>query len=118
MAEIEHAEQERQARIQILENKRSLFIQTMIQEMAEKRERANMLDEIIANANSHRFEAWTRSWLRGNHDIRKTCIAKNGLTKLLEKEKNRAPTEKIKELEEHLKQRKLEQIKEYHEELG
>lgn len=59
--------------------------------MAEKRERANMLDEIIANANSHRFEAWTRSWLRGNHDIRMTCIAKNGLTEMLEKEKRTEP---------------------------
>jgi len=117
MVEIKNTEQECQARIQNLENKRPLFIQIMIQAMAERRERANMLDEIIANANSHRFEAWTRSWLRGNHDIRMTCIAKNGLTEMLEKEKNRAPTEKIKELEEQLKQRRLEQIREYHEEL-
>ncbi len=106
-----------QNRVQDLHDKRSLFAQLNDQLMAEQRERAKMLEDIVRNVNPLRFEAWTRIYIRGRIELKLNCIAIKGLTQRIEKEKNEASVEEIKKLEERIGHEKVEQVRKYHEEL-
>jgi len=106
-----------QARVQGLNDKRSLFIKMNKQLMAEERVRFNMLEDIVMNADPLRFEAWTRYHVRGRHELKMNWIAINGLTQMIENENNGASVEKTNELEERIGHEKVEQVRKYHEEL-
>ncbi len=106
-----------QARVQDLHDKRSLFIEMNKQLMAEERVRSNMLEDIVKNVNPLRFEACTHLYMKGRIELKLNCIAIKGPTQRIEKEKNGASVGEIKELEEQLGYKKLEQVRKYHEEL-
>ncbi len=88
-----------QARVQDLHDKRSLFIEMNKQLMAEEQERFDMLEDIVRNVNPLRFEAWTRLYMRGRHELKMNWITINGLTPMIENENNGVSVEKTKELE-------------------